>query len=190
MMAKAAEKADEQERSEDIERDSPETDEAEEAQGGRDDQDETAEDKAAEDETAEDKAAEDKTGEDKATEDKTGDEARNEDDAAEEGDAEDDGADEREDEAMADPPQKLRPTDLIREGKAVLQELTGRSPESVSGLDRHGDGWRLIVEVLELERIPNSTDVLGTYELDLTEDGELTGYRRKGRYLRNQAEGA
>ena len=45
-------------------------------------------------------------------------------------------------------------------------------------------GWRVAVEVLELERIPSTTDVMATYEVRLDDEGELQGYRRVHRYLR------
>ena len=44
-------------------------------------------------------------------------------------------------------------------------------------------------EVVEMERVPRTTDVLGTYRVELTPEGELDGYERVHRYYRNQAEG-
>lgn len=70
--------------------------------------------------------------------------------------------------------------------EAVL-DLTGRMPEAVTGLQRTDDGWQVEVEVLELERIPSTTDVLATYQVTLDEDGELEGCRRVRRYLRGSA---
>ncbi|HET8663625.1 MAG TPA: gas vesicle protein [Nocardioides sp.] len=66
----------------------------------------------------------------------------------------------------------------------AVQGLTGKSPETVTALERSDDGWRVAVEVLELERIPSTTDVMATYEVNLDEEGELQGYRRVHRYLR------
>jgi hypothetical protein len=73
---------------------------------------------------------------------------------------------------------------LAGTAREVVQGLTGKRPESVTGLERSDDGWRVDVEVLELERIPSTTDVLATYEVTLDEQGELQGYRRVHRYLR------
>jgi hypothetical protein len=67
--------------------------------------------------------------------------------------------------------------------RAVL-ELTGKPAESITGLSRTDDGWAVEVEVLELERIPRTTDVLATYQVTVDEDGELQGYRRLRRYVR------
>ena len=67
--------------------------------------------------------------------------------------------------------------------------LLGRPIESVLGVERQeNDGWQVTVQVIELERIPRSTDVLGAYAVSLDDDGELTGYRRRRRYNRSQAD--
>ena len=44
--------------------------------------------------------------------------------------------------------------------------------------------------MLELSRIPNTTDVMGEYVVRLDEGGTLRGYRRERRFQRSQAEGA
>jgi hypothetical protein len=77
-----------------------------------------------------------------------------------------------------------RPARFAREARQVVLELTGKMPESVTGLERTDEGWQVDVEVLELERIPSTTDVLATYRVDLGDDGEVAGYRRVRRYLR------
>lgn len=65
-----------------------------------------------------------------------------------------------------------------------LLELTGKGVEGVTGFERTDDGWRVEVEVVEVRRIPDTSDVLALYELDVDEDGELEGYRRLRRYSR------
>jgi hypothetical protein len=69
-----------------------------------------------------------------------------------------------------------------------LSQLTGKALEGVTGVERDEDeGWRVTVEVLELRRIPESTDVLALYEVDADEKGNLMGYRRVRRYSRGAA---
>ena len=68
-----------------------------------------------------------------------------------------------------------------------LATLSGRAAEAVTGLERTGDGWRVRVEVLELERIPHTTDVLAEYAVDLDGDGDLTSYRRVRRSTRGSS---
>jgi hypothetical protein len=70
--------------------------------------------------------------------------------------------------------------DSIEKGVVQLAALTGREPESVLGVTRVDDGWELTVEVVELERIPPSTNLTATYEAELDEDGNLVSYRRSG----------
>jgi hypothetical protein len=65
-----------------------------------------------------------------------------------------------------------------------LIELTGREVEGVTGLDRTDDGWTVQVEVVEVRRIPDTTDVLALYDVEVDRDGELVGYRRVRRYTR------
>ena len=65
-----------------------------------------------------------------------------------------------------------------------LLELTGKGVEGVTGLERTDDGWTVKVEVVEVRRIPDTTDVLALYEVQVDEDGDLIGYRRLRRYAR------
>jgi hypothetical protein len=84
-----------------------------------------------------------------------------------------------------------RPSGAKIAGEAVrqLSELTSRQVEGVTALHRNDDGWLVELEVLELQRIPTTTDVLATYEVSLDSSGEMEGYRRIRRYVRGQAEG-
>jgi hypothetical protein len=67
-----------------------------------------------------------------------------------------------------------------------VTELTGLPAETVTGLQRAGeDGWAVTVEALELARVPSTMDVLGTYEVTLSDEGELLGLRHLGRHRRS-----
>ena len=74
------------------------------------------------------------------------------------------------------------------EGARQIAELTGKAPEGVSGVQPSDDGWRVTVEVVEDRRIPSSTDLLATYEVELAPDGELVSYRRVRRYARGRGD--
>jgi hypothetical protein len=79
-----------------------------------------------------------------------------------------------------------RPTAIKVAQSAARQllELTGREAEGVTGLERTDDGWKILVEVVEVRRIPDTTDVLALYEVAVDEDGDLESYRRLRRYTR------
>lgn len=74
----------------------------------------------------------------------------------------------------------------MRYAAEQLAELLGRAPESVSALKPTEDGWRADVEVVELERIPETTSVMASYRVSLDQQGELVAYERIRRYTRGQ----
>jgi hypothetical protein len=83
----------------------------------------------------------------------------------------------------------VRPRELLDTAVEQVGDLTGLPVETVTGLDRDGDDiWRVMVEVLEVERVPNTMDVLASYEVRLSDDGEVLGFNRRRRYHRAAAE--
>jgi hypothetical protein len=68
-----------------------------------------------------------------------------------------------------------------------LAELAGRDVEGVTSLAKNDDGWQVEVEVVESHRIPDTTDLMALYEVQVDTDGDLTSYRRLRRYSRGQA---
>ena len=78
---------------------------------------------------------------------------------------------------------------IASEAARQLMELSGKQSEGVTSLERTDEGWKIQVEVVELRRIPDTTDVLALYELDVDEQGALEGYRRLRRYTRGAAGG-
>jgi Gas vesicle synthesis protein GvpO len=84
---------------------------------------------------------------------------------------------------------KLTGREAIARVRADLPELLGLQVDSILGLQPAEDkGWTVTAQVVELSRIPRSTDVLGAYEVTLDDQGELVGARRQRRYYRNQAD--
>ena len=76
----------------------------------------------------------------------------------------------------------------IRQAREQLEQMMGRPAEAVLGMERDDDGWLVTVQVVELRRIPNSTDVLGSYAVNVDGGGDVVGYRRTKRYYRSQAD--
>lgn len=77
---------------------------------------------------------------------------------------------------------------LAQHARRELGEITGLKPEGVSALEQQDDGtWLVTIELLELSRVPETDDMLGSYETEFDEHGELLGYRRVRRYPRSQA---
>ncbi|WP_438493246.1 gas vesicle protein [Streptomyces asiaticus] len=78
--------------------------------------------------------------------------------------------------------------DAARSAARHVRGLTGRAPEGVTSLERTEDGWTIGIEVVETHRIPDSTDILAEYRVELDDRGELVSYRRTERYYRGRAE--
>jgi hypothetical protein len=81
---------------------------------------------------------------------------------------------------------RLSASELGEMALETVVELTGAQAEAVTGLEWDGEYWQVTVDVLELERIPNTTDVLASYAVQLDQEGTLRGYRRLSRFQRGQ----
>jgi gas vesicle protein GvpO len=78
--------------------------------------------------------------------------------------------------------------ELLDQARKYAEQLTGHPVESFSSLERDDRGWRIGMEVVELPRVPSTTDVLGSYELVLSDKGEFVDFRRGHRYSRNSTD--
>ena len=74
----------------------------------------------------------------------------------------------------------------IQSAREQLRQLFGAEPESVSSFGRTRDGWRVTLEVVEVRRIPETTDVLASYEVELDGGGDLIAFERVRRYQRSE----
>ena len=77
-------------------------------------------------------------------------------------------------------------TEVLERAKSQLADTTGLKPIAVTRASKNGDGWHIGLEMLEMARIPTSTDVLGDYDVDLSEDGCVLRFERKRTRLRGQ----
>ena len=84
---------------------------------------------------------------------------------------------------------RISAREAIERVRGELPSLLGHPVDSVLGAEPGDDkGWTVTVQVVELARIPHSTDVLGSYAVTLDPRGELQSYKRRRRYYRNQAD--
>jgi hypothetical protein len=91
--------------------------------------------------------------------------------------------------ANSDDNGKLSALELARAAMTAVEELTGYTSEAVTALEWDGDSdtWRVTVDALELARIPNTTDIIGAYEVRLDPEGAMHGYKRLRRFSRAEA---
>jgi len=69
--------------------------------------------------------------------------------------------------------------------ESTASELIGRPFDGVTEIEPTEAGWRGVVEVIERSSIPDTQDILGRYEIDMTDDGVIEGYQRLDRYRRD-----
>jgi len=76
---------------------------------------------------------------------------------------------------------------LLEQTKRYLSDLTGLKPVAVTRVFHDQAGWHVGIEMLELSRIPSSTDLLGDYDVLLAEDGSLVKFERRRTRLRSES---
>lgn len=80
----------------------------------------------------------------------------------------------------------MRFIELAERAKEQLATVTGLKPVTVSATFKDERGWHVALDMLEMRRIPDSSDVLGSYEVLLDEDGNMVRFDRKRTHLRGE----
>ncbi|MBN9790386.1 gas vesicle protein [Pseudonocardia sp. TMWB2A] len=111
------------------------------------------------------------------------------DDTAEDTAPEDTAPEDEEPDERPDPPRRrIGARAAARAAVEQIAEMTGRAPEGVTFVRKQDDSWLVGVEVVETERIPDSSDVLAVYEAELDDEAELMSYQRVRRYPRGRGD--
>lgn len=76
----------------------------------------------------------------------------------------------------------------VAAARSELEALLGQRVERVSSATPEGEGWRMTVDAVELVRVPDSTSVLGSYEVLVDSRGHILEYQRTRRFYRNRAD--
>lgn len=78
--------------------------------------------------------------------------------------------------------------EIIEAAKKTLADLTGfKTPRGI-GAKKMGKEWQVRVEITEKSSIPEAMDVLGIYDVNLDEEGNVLRYERKGLKKRGDTE--
>lgn len=73
---------------------------------------------------------------------------------------------------------------ISEQAKRQLADTTGLKPVAVTRVFKNQEGWHMGLEMLEMARIPTATDVLGDYDVLLSEEGCMLSFERKRTRLR------
>ncbi len=77
--------------------------------------------------------------------------------------------------------------ELTVKARKDLGKITGLEPSSIVGTARDDRGWRISMEMVEKHSIPDSMDILATYEVLVDEEGNVMEFNRKGMRKRNES---
>ena len=77
-------------------------------------------------------------------------------------------------------------TSLAERAKRHLAEVTGFSPVAAVGGFKDEEGWHITVDAVEMVRIPNSTDIIGTYVILLDQEGNMVKFEKKRARIRGE----
>jgi hypothetical protein len=83
-------------------------------------------------------------------------------------------------------PRVPRLIEIIEGAKLQLGSIVSYPIDGVTGVKKVQDGWELLITLIELTRIPASSDVLAEYSVSLDNTGEIISYKQIQRFLRNQ----
>lgn len=75
-----------------------------------------------------------------------------------------------------------------RRAARQVHDLTGHEPDNVVSVTKNEHGWEVGVEVTELHRIPDTTDIMAVYQVEIDAGGELISCKRGQRYHRGSTE--
>jgi len=81
-------------------------------------------------------------------------------------------------------------SNLVQQARKQLEELTCLELASTVSVRKDKSGWRVQVEAVEKRSIPDSQDILSTYELTVDEDANVLNFTRVGMRKRSEVRDA
>lgn len=70
--------------------------------------------------------------------------------------------------------------ELIQKAREQLGDMTGLELSSTLSARREGDGWHVQLEAVEKKSLPDSQDILATYDLTMDESANVLDFNRIG----------
>lgn len=72
----------------------------------------------------------------------------------------------------------LKAEEVVAIAMSRLAAITKLRPSHLIGLSTTEEGWKVSIEMIEKKSIPESLDILATYEIILNESGDLKSFQR------------
>lgn len=68
--------------------------------------------------------------------------------------------------------------EITKKAKDTVKNLVEKEVLSVIGLNKEGEDWLALVEVLERKAVPDTQSIIGLYEVKFNKNKSLSGYKR------------
>jgi len=68
--------------------------------------------------------------------------------------------------------------EITKKAKDTVKNLVKKEPLSVISLNKEGENWLALVEVLERKAVPDTQSLIGMYEIRFNKNQALVGYKR------------
>jgi len=78
--------------------------------------------------------------------------------------------------------------DIQKKIFSVAKELLKKEPESISSIEKSEKGWKVQMEVLERNAVPDKFDLLKVFEFNLNENGKVLGFKQIKKIQRGDTE--
>lgn len=73
----------------------------------------------------------------------------------------------------------MRLNEVINAAKEQLHSILALDVANVIAASKTNDGWNVKIDLIERKAIPDTQDLLGTYDIILDEEGNIVSYERK-----------
>jgi hypothetical protein len=73
----------------------------------------------------------------------------------------------------------MRLNEVINAAKDQLQSILTLDVANVIAASKTNDGWDVKIDLVERKAIPDTQDLLGTYDVILDDEGNIVSYERK-----------
>jgi hypothetical protein len=74
--------------------------------------------------------------------------------------------------------------EATRLARDTIAMILSKEVETMSGCEKHENGWTVTLEVIETKARISDNDLIASYRVDVDKSGDVAGYSRTRRYQR------
>lgn len=82
----------------------------------------------------------------------------------------------------------MRLNEVVNAAKEQLQSILPMDVANVIATSKKDDGWHVMIELIERRAVPDTLDLLGTYDVLIDDTGNMVSYDRKRLHRRMDLE--